>query len=305
MTLTAVSLVLISAFMHAGWNYLGKRTEPSPAAFTISICGGCILIVPLLLFFTAEIKSIPAGIWLLLVFSSLCQAIYYYFLSLAYREEDMSIMYPFARAVPVLLVPPLVWLLGQGVSLSALHWQGMGLIVAGCLLLPMQSFGELPLCHSKRTGIVFALLAALGTAGYSIIDHTALEQLRNQFATIVATTSAPFVAATVYIILQACGSACWLLIFVLPQPSERQQITVLWHEHASSLITTGLIVYLTYGLVLAAMSFTEDVSYIVALRQASIPLGALLGVILLKERSCLPKWVGVLLTVTGLVLVSL
>ena len=301
MTLTAILLVILSAVMHAGWNYLGKRTAPSPAAFLLSISFAFLLICPILLFFIPELQRIPWHIWGLLVLSSGCQAIYYYFLSLAYREGDMSVMYPIARALPVLMVPPLVWLLGQGISLPEIDWLAILLIVAGCLLLPMQTFKDISIHHYRNKTTVFALLAAVGTTGYSVIDSTALKILRHQ----MNHAQTEFSTAILYIILQAGGSVIWLLFLVLPQTVERAQIAHLYRHHKWSLLLTGFTVYLTYGLVLAAMGFSEDVSYIVALRQTSIPLGALMAVWLLKETSSLPKWVGIALTLTGLTIISL
>ncbi len=301
MTLAAVFLVLLSTLMHAAWNYLGKVTAPSPASFLLSISFGFLAISPALLFFTSELLLIPGKVWLQLLVSSGCQATYYYFLSLAYREGDMSVMYPIARAFPVLMVPPLVWLLGQGVRLPHTDWLAMLLIVVGCLLLPMRTFGDISIHYYRNKATVFALMAAAGTTGYSVVDSTALEILRGCFSG----EHIALHAAALYIILQAGGSAIWLLLFVLPQTTERISVASLYRRHKWSLLLTGLIIYLTYGLVLVAMAFAEDVSYIVALRQASIPLGTLMGVMLLHEPSATPKWVGICLTLIGLTIISL
>jgi uncharacterized membrane protein len=67
---------------------------------------------------------------------------------------------------------------------------------------------------------------------------------------------------------------------------------------------TGLAIAFTYGLVVAAMNFARDVSYIAAFRQLSIPLGAALGVIVLGEPAPPPRVCGLALIVVGLVLVS-
>jgi uncharacterized membrane protein len=47
-----------------------------------------------------------------------------------------------------------------------------------------------------------------------------------------------------------------------------------------------------------------NVSYVVAFRQLSIPLGAFVGVFVLKEPRYRPKLVGVLVMFAGLVLVG-
>ena len=62
---------------------------------------------------------------------------------------------------------------------------------------------------------------------------------------------------------------------------------------------------MTYGIVLWAMAYATDVSYIVAFRQLSIPLGALLGIMVLRESAPWPKICGVALAFAGLVLVAI
>ena len=54
----------------------------------------------------------------------------------------------------------------------------MALIVLGGFLLPLQRFGEMRLARYLVPSTVLALLAALGTAGYSIVDDEALRILR-------------------------------------------------------------------------------------------------------------------------------
>ena len=63
----------------------------------------------------------------------------------------------------------------------------------------------------------------------------------------------------------------------------------------------GIGIYLAYTLVLVAMGFVTNVSYVVAFRQLSIPLGAALGILLLKEPPYRPKLVGIAVAFAGLV----
>ncbi|WP_281645492.1 hypothetical protein [Parendozoicomonas sp. Alg238-R29] len=53
------------------------------------------------------------------------------------------------------------------------------------------------------------------------------------------------------------------------------------------------------------MAFVDNVSYVVVLRQASIPIGVLMGVVWLKESVPTPKKCGLFLILSGLVMVSL
>ena len=67
----------------------------------------------------------------------------------------------------------------------------------------------------------------------------------------------------------------------------------------------GSFIIATYLLILISMSMVSEVSYVVALRQVSIPLGVLIGVIWLREAMSLPRLQGLVVMFAGLLLVSL
>jgi len=67
----------------------------------------------------------------------------------------------------------------------------------------------------------------------------------------------------------------------------------------------GVGMYLAYVLILFAMLYVSDASYVAAFRQLSIPLGATLGIVLLKEPRYLPKLIGIVAVYGGLVLVGM
>ena len=60
-----------------------------------------------------------------------------------------------------------------------------------------------------------------------------------------------------------------------------------------------------YALILFAMQHVSNVSFIQAFRQLSLPLGFLVGVFFLHEKNSLTKTVGMILILTGLIIVSL
>jgi uncharacterized membrane protein len=64
-------------------------------------------------------------------------------------------------------------------------------------------------------------------------------------------------------------------------------------------------IFFTYTLVLFAMYLARDVSYIVAFRQLSVPIGAALGVLVLREPLHRPKIIGIAVVTVGLLLVAL
>ncbi len=70
-----------------------------------------------------------------------------------------------------------------------------------------------------------------------------------------------------------------------------------WHPYLA-----GLFAGLAYVLVLVAMNYVTNVSYVQVFRQMGLPVGMVAGILFLKERCSLPKFIGVLLILLGLLL---
>ena len=177
---------------------------------------------------------------------------------------------------------------------------GMALVVAGGFFLPMKRVADWGLRSELKLSIALALVAALGTAGYSIIDDAALRLLREAPGTTIGHAQ----VTLLYAFLEGISSSSWLALFVLAQVRGRARLCEVCRTRSRQAALTGAGIYLTYTLVLISMAFVTDVSYVVAFRQLSIPLGALLGVFVLKEPRPMPKFVGVTTMLIGLVLIG-
>ena len=70
-------------------------------------------------------------------------------------------------------------------------------------------------------------------------------------------------------------------------------------------LLVGIFIFGSYGLVLSAMAFVKDISYLAAFRQLSIPIGAFLGITFLNEPKYSTRIIGVLIIMAGLILVGL
>jgi len=300
-TLAAVILLLISAATHAGWNLLGKRQHPTTAFFLLANTLGCLYVAPVLIPYGRALGAFPARTWALLALTGLCDAIYYAALAGAYRAGELSIAYPLARSLPVVIVALATRALGQGSPLSGLALWGIALIVMGSLLLPTKSLAELSLGSYWQLSSLLVLLAALGTTGYSLVDDAALRALRQA-------PGMPLGAVEVtilYALFRGLSSSAWLTLFVLAGRQGRAELGSVWHNGLPRAALMGLGIYLAYTLVLIAMSQVTNVSYVVAFRQLSVPLGAILGLVVLQEPRYLPKALGVAVMFLGLVLVGL
>lgn len=116
---------------------------------------------------------------------------------------------------------------------------------------------------------------------------------------------APWVATAAYSFFEGATSSLWLGALVVTRRQGRADLRTVWRAQLRHAGLAGIGIYAAYTLVLLSMAFVNNVSYAVAFRQASVPLGALVGILLLGDRPHLPKLLGVAAMFVGLVLVAL
>lgn len=301
MSLIAAVLIIISAFMHAGWNFISKRRNPSLAFFFVTAVFAALIVSPILYIHRGLLGLLPTAVWWLVLATGIAQMVYFFGLAGAYRRGDISLAYPLARALPVLLVAAISLLWGSGGKIGAIGLLGMVLITGGCIILPLPHFQKLRLRNYRDVVILMAVVAAIGTTGYTLLDDASLRQLR---AVLPLNNSQ---VTLLFMSLQSSSTALMLGLGTLLYPPERQQLHQIWQSRSLLLIgvVTGVIIMATYGLVLASMAYVTNVSYVAAFRQLSIPIGAILGLTLQQEPRYLPKLIGIGIVSIGLVMVGI
>jgi drug/metabolite transporter (DMT)-like permease len=300
-TLAAIGLLVASAIMHALWNLQGKRDQPSPAYFLIANTLGTLAFAWAVIPTARAIGWFPPQVWLLIGLTGIFQTGYFWALAGTYRAGDFSVSYPIARAAAVLILGILNTVLRNGSGPTGLAWAGMICIAVGLLLIPLERFSGFKLSRYATRGTLLALAAAVCTVGYSMTDSRAM--------TILAAMPNPPWGRTgvtlLYSVLEAVSTSLWLAIPVLAIPRQRQLgrevlATAFWRT-----ALTGASIFFTYTLVLLAMHLARDVSYVVAFRQLSVPIGAAIGILVLKEPLHTPKLIGIAAVTVGLLLVGL
>ena len=261
------TLVMASAVSHALWNYMAKEAGDKDSFMLLLNVLSLALFLPVFYVILPEIYF-PVEILPFLVASGVAETIYFLALGKAYEEGDLSVVYPVARSSPMFVAIAASMLIGERVTL----WGALGiaLILAGVYVLHLKGWSREELTKPLRAlgapASRYAFLAALGTTVYSISDKlgvTAVDPLLYSF---------------------------WLGFIITGMLSmvivRRRGVSALREELRGSLLTisvAGVLMKGGYMLVLVAMSLAQ-VSYILALRQVSVVLGAALGVALLKER---------------------
>jgi drug/metabolite transporter (DMT)-like permease len=298
MTTIATILLIISAFTHAGWNFISKKKHPTQAFFLVSNSIGVICVLPFLLYYASLIRFVPSSVWIIVGMSGFFLAAYLEALAGAYRAGDISIAYPLARSLPVVFVFLLALMLGNGPSPGGWFLAGVTLIVFGCIILPLKAFDDLHFFNYLNLCCLLAVLAAVGIAGYTVADDMALRYLR----VLPGKPMSPVAGTLIYMVLEGISCSIWQGLFVALNRRERRNMSEVLASYKGSAALTGIGIYLTYGMVLVSMNYVSNVSYVAAFRQLSIPLGALFGMVFLKEPRYLPKIIGIAAIFLGLVM---
>ncbi len=301
MSVTAVLLLLVAAFTHAGWNVFSKKEHPTLAFYLLANIIGMLSVLPLICFYWSKIFFIPAFVWICLVCSGLFLAVYMAFLAGAYRTGDLSIAYPLARALPAIFIALITTLLmGKIQVISPGFVIGIVFVTAGCLILPLQHFSHFAFLQYRNLSCLLAIMAAGCITGYTIIDSEALGYFRK----LPGDGFNPLNTTLIYMALEAVAASFWKGLLVLCSGRERKSFVEVLKGKKVSAAKTGIGIYLTYGLVLLSMNFVTNVSYVAAFRQLSIPIGAIMGMVFIGESRCLPKITGVVIIFAGLILLS-
>jgi uncharacterized membrane protein len=288
MTNAAFLLVLASAVCHASWNLLLKRSDQKVEfLWAMSVVSFAAFLVPAAIF--AAIDGIDwrgAGFG---ATSAVMHAAYGLSLARGYQIGDLSAVYPISRGLGPALIPPVaVLLLDEHVSAWA--GLGIGLVVIGVLLVQAETDGPADaLRHVRglaRPAITIALLTGALITTYSLWDKVALDHL------------AP---VTLH---QFSLSGYVLLLAPVALRARALGVQTEWRERAPTIVVAGVLAPLAYVLVLTALT-TSRVSYVAPAREVGIVLGAVFGVVLLREGYGVLRISGSLLIVAGVLTLGL
>ena len=289
MQLAAYGIVVASTVTHAYWNFLIKRSGGGQVFVGISKVLEAVVFVPF--FITAlVIEDVDLlGAWPLILVGAALTLSNYLALGHAYEVGDMSVVYPVARGATLLFLPVLGYV-AFGERLSTLGCVAVAAITAGIVVLQLPALDRAslrslaPKLASPSVG--YALLAALAAAGYAVWDKRAIQHLP------------PFLYFYAYSAIVAGAYAAFLA-----RSYPAATVRVEWRAHRWPMLQVAVLNTVTYVLVLFALRSSTS-TYVVAVRQLSIAVGAVLAWRLLGEAFGPPRRLGVALVVAGCVLVA-
>ena len=193
----------------------------------------------------------------------------------AYRDSDVSLVYPIARGMAPVLV--LVGAAIAGARLGALQALGVVLVGAGVLLVR----GERG--PADRRGVLLALAIAGTIAGYTLADNEGIEHA----------SAIPYLEL-VLLPVAVVGLGAYAVT---------GRLALLRRELGLATLAAGLATFGAYGLVLAALKLAPAAS-VAAVRETSVLFAVALGAAVLHERVTPVRVLGAGLIVGGVALVA-
>lgn len=279
----ALYALAAAVVMHVAWNLAARHADPRSFFLWWALLGYLVLVGPWSMFALLRDADWSAGIAPLLLLTAGANALYFVALAAAYRRAPVPLVYPIARSSPVLIA---VWMaLIYNEELPLLGWAGILISVVGVLALSLAARGGEP-----ARAIPWALVAALGTSGYSISNKLAVPALPG-YATLLGWVSVAFAASWIALALQHRWlTGAWL-------PPVRPPL--------ARLLIAGLFVGNGYALVIYAMRYIPA-AYAVAFTNAGIVLAGVIAMLYFHERE---QWrtrlAAMLVICAGLLLLAL
>jgi len=263
----ALLLIVFSALMHALWNLLVKQSRDKTIfIWWMFLCSWSLMSV----FVLASGKSLPELSLRSLSLASaaaVCFVLYHWFTGYAYREGDLSITYPLAQTA--MLYVPIWGILLLGETLTLFGGLGILLIIMGayCIQLRSLSTGELlrPFSRLTSRSVQSALMAGFVYSIGAIIDKTGVDSY----------SAYHFTYVLVFFMLT-------FMSLNLLRPGYHGRILNEWSHNRKLILWSGPIMLASF------LSFRfglqlSPVSYAVPVRQVSLLIGVLIGLLFLRE----------------------
>lgn len=288
MSLVPLALVVVAALIHASWNLLAKRAAPAGAAFVFAYN------------LVATVAYLPWVVWLLatreqtwswpialcFVASAIIHLGYSLCLQRGYQVADLSVVYPIARGTGplfssigafILLREPPTWLGVLGLVAVVV---GIGCIsTQGNLAAFRQPKGQEGVRWGLGTGSLIAAYTVVDGYGVKVLAiHPVLLDWFSNFLRLFLL--GPLMLRRPAHMMKAMQGYWWLAIGV------------------------GLFSPLSYILVLTAVDMGAPLSLVAPAREMSMMIGAIFGMLILREPVNIWRVAGCATIIAGVVLLG-
>lgn len=285
MSLATFLLVLLSSFLHASWNYLAKRISGGiPFVWLIAVVMS-LLLLPFSVWWLVEygfdFSVVNLGALLL---ASILHLVYFVALQKGYEAADLSVVYPLSRGSgPVFTALGAVLFLGETLSISGII--GLCMVFAGVLLI--SGLGQKSAdSQRQRLGVMYGFGIGLLISCYTVWDSYSVKVL----------LIAP-------LLLEYTAHPLRVLVLLPVARKHWPEIQSIWRQHHWKIIAISLMSPIAFILILYAI-MKAPVHIIAPAREMSIVFGIIFGAKLLTEENFLPRFIGSLLILAGIILLA-
>ncbi|MDE2352014.1 MAG: EamA family transporter, partial [Alphaproteobacteria bacterium] len=273
--MTALTLILVSAVVHAVVNILTKQADDKYAMRLLIGVFSAVLVAPALFF-----VPLPRGLALeLLTGTAFVHAAYEWLLVRSYESSAFSAVYPVARGTgPLFTALGVILVLGQ--HPPEIELLGIALVCGGVIALGLSHRAT----EGARAGLTFALATGFTIGCYTVIDASGVRAATDPFTYVLW-----FFVAHGAAVLTTAPAIRGRAVLIEAQKQWRLGVGV-----AALSITTYGAAMLAYRLGATAQ--------LAALRETSVLFGALFAVIVLHETMTLRRWLAAGVIVLGALL---
>ncbi|RCI80102.1 multidrug DMT transporter permease [Brucella anthropi] len=288
MSYGAILLVVLAAFVHATWNLLAKRASAVGPIFVFSYnLVACVAYLPWVAYLIAEggIKWSWQGIGFIFL-SGLIHLAYSLCLQRGYQKADFSVVYPVARGTgPMLSTVGAVLILGEAPTLQV--FVGLIAVVMGIGLIATQANLAAFRKPGGQAGVSWGAATGGLIASYTVVDAYAVKALG----------IAPVVLDWFSNLLRF-----FLLAPIVIADSARARAAM--RGYWPTAIGVGLLSPLSYIMVLFALDMGAPLSVVAPVREMSMMVGTLLGMVILREKVGRWRLIGCGILAVGVVVLS-
>lgn len=282
----ALFLIIVSAFMHALWNLLVKQSRDKTVfIWWMFLSSGSIMSA--MTFAFGLFPPLSSSLLLLAAGGAVCFVLYHWLGGFAYRDGDLSVTYPLAQTA--MFYVPLWGVLLLGERLTLIGIAGIVLIALGayCIQLRNLSAAEFlrPFSQLGNRSVQAALLAGFIYSIGAILDKSGVDRY------------SPFQFTYILVLFMFVFMSLNLL-----RPCYRGRVIGEWRHNPKLILWSGPVIMASF------LSFRfglqlSPVSYALPVRQVSLLIGVLIGIVFLGESFGKIRLASTLLILSGVFLV--
>jgi drug/metabolite transporter (DMT)-like permease len=289
MSLLPLLLVILAAFIHATWNLLAKHAASAGPAFVFAYnVVACVTYFPWVVWLITHRElawNWPVAACLLL--SAMIHLGYSLCLQRGYQVADLSVVYPIARGTGPLLASTGAFIILREAP-SPQGVLGLVAVVVGIGCITIQ--GDLSAFRRPRglDGVRWGFTTGSLIAGYTVVDGYGVKMLGIH-----------------PVILDWVSNALrffMLAPIVLANPARARKAM---HGHWWLAVGVGVLSPLSYILVLTAVDMGAPLSLVAPAREISMMIGAMFGMLFLREPVNAWRVGGCLALVAGVILLGI